>query len=390
MPPIFSILIPTRDRPITFRHTLDTVVHQSGYDFEIVVADNDSGPAIKNIIDEYSRIGPPIKHIRSDQILQMSDNWENGLNHCTGEYVTILGDDDALVPSTLAAIRNIVIQTSADLINWKMHTYWWPDTVAFWNANRLYVTFSTNEANWITSSDLLKDFYDSKVSFDSLPMIYNSFVHRRLIEKVKKQYGLYFYAPKVVAPDITSGIVNTLHTDKFIQVARPLSVRGNSQKSGGTAYWTRKYGKKQREAIDAEMDVTYEELCHPTLIPTSCNMAIAIASIKLFCKDAYFPDDDNYKIDPLRILNDMVAGLNFEPEAYDENLLDIEKYAEKIAVPMESFKIPEKQMRDRTPYQGFIHSQDGNIGGVCVNCDLAGVFNVAEAAKLADAMSLNI
>jgi glycosyltransferase involved in cell wall biosynthesis len=95
--PQFSILIPTRDRPVTFRHALDSVVSQTG-SFEIVVADNCSSPAVKLIAEEYANRCPNIKYLRSDTILPMSENWENGLRHCEGEYVTVLGDDDALLP----------------------------------------------------------------------------------------------------------------------------------------------------------------------------------------------------------------------------------------------------------------------------------------------------
>jgi len=40
--------------------------------------------------------------LRSGEVLPIADNWERGLAACVGGYVTILGDDDGFLPSTLA------------------------------------------------------------------------------------------------------------------------------------------------------------------------------------------------------------------------------------------------------------------------------------------------
>ena len=99
--PRFSILIPTRDRPVTFRHTLATATSQPGDDYEVVVADNFGSPATRMIVDEYMARGRQIVYLRSDQALPMGENWERGLRACSGDYVTVLGDDDGLMPTAL-------------------------------------------------------------------------------------------------------------------------------------------------------------------------------------------------------------------------------------------------------------------------------------------------
>ena len=91
--PKFSILIPTRDRPDTFRHTLQSVLNQAGDDFEIVVADNYSGPATADIVNEAE--SPRIKYFRTNEILPMTDNWELGLNNAlanTSPFLAMMMD----------------------------------------------------------------------------------------------------------------------------------------------------------------------------------------------------------------------------------------------------------------------------------------------------------
>lgn len=76
--PQFSILIPTRDRAMTLRHTLETVADQAG-SWEIVVADNASGPGVRQVVAELAARRPNIRYLRSDTVLPMAENWERGI-----------------------------------------------------------------------------------------------------------------------------------------------------------------------------------------------------------------------------------------------------------------------------------------------------------------------
>ena len=138
--PLFSILIPTRDRGPTFTYALQTVVAQAGNDFEIVVADNASGPDVKEAVDGVKSC--PITYVRSDQILPMTDNWIKGLEACKGRYITVLGDDDGLMPSALSIARLVIDKTKSKLISWNLHNYWWPDSIVEYNRNYLFVKYT--------------------------------------------------------------------------------------------------------------------------------------------------------------------------------------------------------------------------------------------------------
>ena len=382
--PQFSILIPTRDRPATFRHALDSVVRQTG-SFEIVIADNCSSPAVRLIAEEYANHCPNIKYLRSDTILPMSENWENGLRHCSGEYVTILGDDDALLPSTLAMAKRLVNASRATIISWALHWYGWPDTPNYWQANRLYVRFGKNEAGWQVSREILKAFYAGKVDHETLPMIYKSFVHRSCIQQVIAERGRYFSPPEI-APDVASGILNLLHAERYVYSERPLAVRGTSGKSYGAAWAVRGAsgsGERRNDYL-REAGKTLKELSHAALIP-SVNLTIANANLKLLCKQAYCPDDPELVVDPCQVLFEVVDTLNFEPEAYDDNLADALRLAEKLNIDI-SARIPAKQAPNRRLSQGPYGGENG-IAGISVNCDQAGIFNVSDAARLAEAIT---
>jgi len=379
--PRFSILVPTRDRPATLRHTLATVAAQPGNDYEIVVADNCGGPETRAIVEALE--APAVRYLRSDEILPMAENWERGLAQCSGEYVTVLGDDDGLVPSTLALARRLIDTTRSELISWSPHIYWWPDTIVPWLRNLLIVS-PEDGATQYESREVLEAFYRGAVGFSFIPMIYCAFFHRRLIDEARLRHGG-FFVPKDTAPDISSGILGLHLTQTFILSKRPLSIRGNSGKSNGTAQWARSLGADQREIYFREERIGLQGMIHPALVP-SPNLHIIVASAKLKCREAYFPEDDALSVDLADVLRTMVANLNFEPEAYKDNLRDVEALADKLGVELDAMDIPPREAIERRRSWGPTVNQDNSLAKLRVNCDLAGVHHVADAARLVDAL----
>lgn len=380
----FSILVPTRQRPDTLPATLATLVEQSGDDYEIVIADNFGDAEVDKVIKAAQEKNPRVKHIRSDQLLPMADNWERGLAACCGKYVSVLGDDDGFLPSTLDEVRQLISVTNARVIAWNVHTYWWPDTIAYWNRNRLFVTLGNNETVWMESRPVLIETYRDVPAFGHLPTIYNGFVHRDVINSVIDRFGGYFVPPDM-SPDVASGILNLAHTGRYLQSRRPLAVRGNSRRSTGTGFWARSIGKEQQNVYQKEEGRTLEQIYHPSMNP-SANVGFIIAMTKLHLKDLAFPHDNELQIDLSALVKYTISNLNFEPEAYEDNLADALHLADRIGLAIDPSTIPNKVTRARHPPHGLFIGP-GSTTTVAVNCELANVFDVAGAARLAASMS---
>ena len=354
---------------------------QIGDDYEIVVADNCSGPETRRIVEA---IDPrKVRYTRSNEILPMAINWERGLQLCTGEYVTVLGDDDAFLPSTLDIARRIISATSCEILAWFPHTYWWPDTIVHWSRNILTVELAAT-ASWVNSRPVLQAFYAGSAGFSMLPMIYQAFFHRSDIEEAIRRYDGFFVPPDT-APDISSGIVGLHLTDTYIFSGRGLTIRGNSGKSNGTAQWARSLGAKQREIYFREERVGLTGIIHKALVP-SPNLSIVIASAKLKCREHYFPNDPDLHVDLSQVLREMIANLNFEPEAYEENLADTHALAAKLGIRIAPGDIPARAEKTRLRGWGPHQNAEGAVPRIVVNCDLAGASNVAEAARIVEGM----
>jgi hypothetical protein len=357
---------------------------QPGDDYEIVVADNCGDEQVGTIIKSAQARHPRVKHTRCDRILPMAANWERGLAACSGEYVTVLGDDDGFLPTTLDVIRRLVALSNAKVIAWDVHAYWWPDTIAYWNRNKLYVVLGNNELTWQESRPVLVETYRNVVSFGGLPSIYTGIVHRDVINSVIAKFGGYF-VPADMPPDVCSGIINLTRTGRFLYSSRPLAVRGNSRRSTGTSYWARSFGKEQQQIYLREEGKTLEQLYHSSMFPSE-NIGFCVAMNKLHLKDLLFPNDQELTIDLTALVRHTIADLNHEPEAYEANLADALRLAERIGMTVDRATIPSKAAVERKAIQGPFSHPKSNIN-IAVNCDLLDIFDVAGAARLAAAMS---
>ncbi len=102
----FSALLPTRNRLQYLRFAVESVLRQDDPDWELVVSDNDSEDDIAGYV---ASLGDDrVRYVRTDSFVPVTENWNNALRHSTGDYVVMLGDDDALLPGYFSAMRRHV------------------------------------------------------------------------------------------------------------------------------------------------------------------------------------------------------------------------------------------------------------------------------------------
>jgi len=101
-----SILIPTRDRLQYLRYAIASVLREEETDWEVIVSDNDSREDVAGYVAELG--DERIRYFRTDRPLPVTDNWNNALNHSTGDYVLMLGDDDAVLSGYFRRMRCLI------------------------------------------------------------------------------------------------------------------------------------------------------------------------------------------------------------------------------------------------------------------------------------------
>ena len=106
-PPFVSIVVPTYRRPKLLGDSILSALGQdSDLPLEVVVVDNEQDPAIAAQVDAVVRsIDDPRVHLyRNAENFGMFGNWNRGLELARGEWVTILNDDDLLLPNWLSVM----------------------------------------------------------------------------------------------------------------------------------------------------------------------------------------------------------------------------------------------------------------------------------------------
>jgi glycosyltransferase involved in cell wall biosynthesis len=105
--PRVTIAIPTFNRPNLLIQSIESAVNQNTSEsYEIVVSDNFSDQAAVEEVLTYLETyeGPPLRYYLNASNIGMFGNWNICLERARGELVTILSDDDLLLPNFLATM----------------------------------------------------------------------------------------------------------------------------------------------------------------------------------------------------------------------------------------------------------------------------------------------
>ena len=231
--PRFSILLPTKNRPDIIKNAVLSVLQQDFLDWELIISVNDDDDtetkaSLSNLLDDIR-----IKYIRTPGNLSMSDNWENALNHSSGDYITVLEDKMVLYPKALSKIQGALgFWSGVDILLWRIDTFQDQGTLLkYWGGHKVTV---------LEPWRILSDFVTEGYKFGSglrrnanvyLPRMINCCASRSLINTILEDpRSPKFFPP--VNPDFTSGFLLLHHTAKFVySLDLSLSVWGPSARS---------------------------------------------------------------------------------------------------------------------------------------------------------------
>ena len=114
--PLFTVIIPQKDRAEYIVHTLRTCMIQDYPNFEIIVGDDCSEDNSVEVVKELQKQDSRIKLIEHKQHVGMRDNFETALAEVRPGYVMALGGDDGLTPGCIWRMYEILKETGAELL----------------------------------------------------------------------------------------------------------------------------------------------------------------------------------------------------------------------------------------------------------------------------------
>ena len=97
--PLVSVCIPAYNNADYISETIDCILNQTYKNIELVICEDHSTDKTVEVIQSYS--DPRVKLFLNEKNLGMSGNWNNCLNHCTGEFIKLICADDMLANDAL-------------------------------------------------------------------------------------------------------------------------------------------------------------------------------------------------------------------------------------------------------------------------------------------------
>lgn len=231
--PIIHVVIPTGGRVDTIGATLLSC-HQQTYERMVVwICDNsfeeETACIVNSFCDERFRL------IRPKSRLCMAENWEFSIAHLTDGFVTIIGDDDALMPDCLANVSEVIkAYPDIPIINHLPGNYFWPNYPDPNLANKLQIRPMDFAVEVVEAKPILARVCAFTEWYGRLPFLYHGFASVKHINHIKAKTDSPFFS--FCAPDIYSDFVLALHTDRFVVVNSALTLGGQSANSNGANY----------------------------------------------------------------------------------------------------------------------------------------------------------
>lgn len=108
--PLLSICIPTYNRAVVLKKTLDSLVQNKAFDetVEVVVSDNNSTDNTQEVGEYYASHYPNIKYYRNKENVR-DENFPLSMDRAKGEYIKLLKDNIVMSDSSLEYMRENII-----------------------------------------------------------------------------------------------------------------------------------------------------------------------------------------------------------------------------------------------------------------------------------------
>ncbi len=311
--PRFSIVIPTRNRAATLAFTLQTCRSQAFEDFEVIVSDNDSPPQTRAVVEACA--DKRVKYVRTPAPLAMTDSWEFACEQASGEFVTVIGDDDGYLLHALTEIDRLLRLVDARVLRWDSVLYNWPDLARqqYAQPNGLLIPLRMEKAHHairaVDAAEVVPLAANSQLNYAELPMIYCSAVHQDILRQLRQKTGRVF---KGRTPDIYSAFAIAWMAGTYHTVNAPLNIAGLSGKSTGVAHLF----VKDRNAVDEDFRTLNDRAGHSVhpIVPDLPRLPALVADAFLHAQDALGSADPASVLDRKQLIANCLRETEAEGE----------------------------------------------------------------------------
>jgi len=265
-----TVVLPTRERADVLARALLTVTAQDYGDLEIIVSDNFSGDATEGVVRNVA--DARVRYINPGRRLSMSAHWEFALSHVRQGWVTIIGDDDGLLPGALDKAAEAASQLGVDALRSRVCEYFWPSLTGL-SFGRMHVPLGRGH-EVRESGDWMARVLAGEALYTQLPVLYNGgFVSTRVLDRLRAATGSVY---RSCAPDVYSAAAIASVVPRYGYLHEPLAINGASAHSTGTASFAKTHATTAAERFKSEPNMPYHPdvpMCADGLYPRSLHVS---------------------------------------------------------------------------------------------------------------------
>lgn len=230
MPPFVSIAIPAWQGKDYISYAVRSVLMQPILNLELVVSVHAS--EFETIAQCRQFRDPRLRVVHPPNTMSMAEHYEWCLSQLKGDWITILGQDDGLMPHFSESLTRLLRDfPDSEAFSFRRAYFFWPGCEAVYGDRGCQVRFGKS-TRLITGSKAIQDCIRGTREHYEFPQIYtNGLVKRSVIEAVRDASGGRFYHE--MTPDVYSGFAVALHLGCFREVDYPVFWTGTSPGSTG-------------------------------------------------------------------------------------------------------------------------------------------------------------
>lgn len=121
--PKVSILVPIYNVEKYLEQCLDSLIHQTLSDIEIICINDGSTDSCTSILEKYSQMDSRIKVINKGNS-GYGDSMNKGLDNATGEYIGIVESDDFVDANMFEELYNLATKNDCEIVKSDWFQYW--------------------------------------------------------------------------------------------------------------------------------------------------------------------------------------------------------------------------------------------------------------------------
>ena len=227
----YSILMPTYNKAEYIKYSIKSILESKYQNFELIISNDYSTDGTAKILSKIK--DPRVKIIKPPFRLNHVRNYEFLLKYANGEWITIIGDDDGIIPNFFENVDKYLNKfPQIKAISSKPALYYWKNVEDFYG-DRVCDYQNFNEDAKIKNSKItLFLCLLGILNRTDVPMLYTSgIVKRSLIDRIKMISNNFFFHG--LLPDYYSSVAILSYTKNFLRINEPLFWVGTSKKSVG-------------------------------------------------------------------------------------------------------------------------------------------------------------